>query len=752
MTESPQQQHSILAEEIRRHDRAYYVEAQPLISDREYDQLYRKLLALEVAHPELRTQDSPSQRVGGEPIDGFKTVRHAMPMMSLDNTYSQEEVREFVERVQKLLPGEPLDWVVEPKADGIAISLRYEDGQFTVGATRGDGIAGDDVTINLRTIRSIPLRLQPLGQADALAVFEARGEVIMTRSGFNKLNQAREAEGESLFANPRNATAGSLKQLDPTLVAKRPLDIVLYGNGEVIGGPKVDSQLGLFDALGQMGFRTPEHTWHCKNVEEVLVAVEELDRVRGGFDYDTDGAVIKLNRFNLRERIGATAKAPRWAMAYKYAPEQAQTRLNAIVIQVGRTGTLTPVAELQPVFVDGSTISRATLHNEEEIGRKDIRIGDTVIIEKRGDVIPGVISVIRDLRPENTEPFDMLVATGRQCPECGGAIHKDEEFVAWRCINTDCPAQAAQRLEHFAARTALDIECLGDIVSDKLVERQLAVNPLDLFDLTVEQLSPLNLGTDEESRVFGEKNATKLVNSVERARTMGLDRWLFALAIPELGRTTSAALAKFHKNIAAVAQSELLRDVLALDEMGEKAVRINPRSRKNKTTTEQEKAERQQLYTELVDKIRKRIGRLSEIGFATVTKENGSHPSNYTTEVGPSVARSVLAWFSSETGKALLERLANLGIDPQGTEPGEGSGDEGVFTAKTFVITGTLPTMSREEAKAKIEANGGKTTGSVSKNTDYLIAGDKAGSKLDKAESLGVAILNEAIFLKMCDK
>jgi len=750
MPDTSQKRHSALAEAIRRHDRAYYVEAQPTISDREYDQLYRELLNLEADHPELRTPDSPSQRVGGEPIDGFETVRHAVPMMSLDNTYSQEEVREFVERVQKLLPGEPLDWVVEPKADGIAISLRYEDGQFTIGATRGDGVAGDDVTANLRTIRSVPLRLQPLGQALGQAetpeVFEARGEVIMTRSGFEKLNQAREAEGEPLFANPRNATAGSLKQLDPTLVAKRPLDIVLYGNGEVVGGSAVDSQLGLFDTLGQLGFRTPEHTWHCKSAEEILAAIEELDRIRNGFDYDTDGAVIKLNRFDLRDRVGATAKAPRWAMAYKYAPEQAQTRLHAITIQVGRTGTLTPVAELEPVFVDGSTISRATLHNEEEIGRKDIRIGDTVIIEKRGDVIPGVISVVKDLRPAGTEPFDMLAATGSQCPECGGAIHKDEEFVAWRCVNTDCPAQAAQRLEHFAARTALDIDCLGDIVSDKLVERQLAVNPLDLFGLTVEQLGPLNLGTDDEPRMFGEKNATKLVDSVERARTMGLDRWLFALAIPEMGRTIAGSLAKFHDDLPAVAASSLLRDVIALEEKVAETVRINPRSRNNRPKSDADKAKREQQYASLVSEIRGTLDDLVALGFAKISKENGDHPPTSTTEVGPSAARSVLGWFESDTGRATLERLAKLGINPRGGRPGGG----GVFDGKSFVITGTLPTMSRDEAKAKIEANGGKTAGSVSKKTDYLLAGEKAGSKLTKAESLGIAILDETKFLEMC--
>ena len=744
MPDTSQQRHAVLAKEILLHDQAYYVEAQPAISDQEYDRLYRELLALEAVCPELRTPDSPSQRVGGEPIDGFETIQHTVPMMSLDNTYSQEEVREFVDRVQKLLPGELLEWFVEPKADGIAIGLRFEYGLFTSGVTRGDGIAGDDVTANLRTIRSIPLRLNELGQAETPEVLEVRGEVIMTRSGFEKINHERVDAGEPLFANPRNATAGSLKQLDSTLVAKRPLDIVLYGSGEIVGGPAIDLQSDLLDVLGQVGFRTPQHTWRCSSVDEVLDAIDELDRVRGGFDYDTDGAVIKLNSFSQRDRIGATAKAPRWAMAYKYAPEQAQTRLNAITVQVGRTGTLTPVAELEPVFLDGSTISRATLHNEEEIARKDIRVGDTVIIEKRGDVIPGLIGVVKEERPAGAEPFDMQSATGSQCPECDGEIRKDESFVAWRCINTRCPAQAAQRLEHFAARTALDIECLGDIVSDKLVEHGLASEPLDLFSLSVEQLGPLNLGTDDEPRVFGEKNATKLVESVARARDMGLDRWLFAMAIPEMGRTTASSLARFHDNLQSVAESPLLREVIALDEKIAETVRINPRSRKNRPNSDVDKAGRERLYKSLVSEIRDSLGRLESLFFAKITKENGDHPPNYTTEVGPSVARSVLDWFASETGSATLECLAKLGIDPQGGRPSGG----GVFAGKRFVITGTLSTMSRDEAKEKIEANGGKTTGSVSKKTDYLLAGEQAGLKLAKAESLGVTILDEVKFLK----
>ena len=746
MPATSEQRHAELVEEICRHDRAYYAEAQPTISDHNYDQLYRELLDIEAAQPELRTSDSPSQRVGGEPIDGFNTTRHAVPMMSLDNTYSQEEVREFVVRVQKLLPDEHLEWLVEPKADGVAISLRFENGLFTLGTTRGDGVAGDDVTANLRTIRTIPLRFNALGQSEAPEVFEVRGEVIMTRSGFEKLNREREANGEPLFANLRNATAGSLKQLDSALVARRPLDIVLYGSGEIVGGPTIDSQSSLLDVLGRLGFCTPEHTWHCSGVSEVLDAIAELDRVRGDFDYDTDGAVIKLNSFALRESIGFTAKAPRWAMAYKYAPEQAQTILNSITVQVGRTGTLTPVAELAPIFLDGSTISRATLHNEDEIIRKDIRVSDTVIIEKRGDVIPGVISVVKELRLAGAEPFDMHRVTGGQCPECGGEIAKGEAFVAWRCVNIQCPAQAAQRLEHFAARTALDIDCLGDIVSDKLVERSLASEPLDLFGLTVEQLGPLNLGTDDEPRVFGEKNATKLVESVARARGMGLDRWLFGLAIPEMGQTIAGSLAKFHDDLTAVAASPLLRDVIALDEKVTETIRINPRSRKNRPDSDADKAGREKLYTSLVSEIRDLLGCLESLGFAKITKENGEHPPNYTTEVGPSVARSVLDWFTSEAGRTTLECLAKLGIDPKGGRRSSG----GVFAGKMFVITGTLPTMNRDEAKSKIDANGGKTTGSISNKTDYLLAGEKAGSKLAKAKSLEITILDEARFLEMC--
>ena len=368
-----------------------------------------------------------------------------------------------------------------------------------------------------------------------------------------------------------------------------------------------------------------------------------------------------------------------------------------------------------------------------------------MIVEKRGDVIPGVISVVKDLRPPNAKPFDMLSITGNKCPDCGGVIQKDEEFVAWRCINQDCPAQAAQRLEHFAARTALDIECLGDIVSDKLVERNLVLEPLDLFSLSVAQLAPLNLGNSDEPRMFGEKNAIKLIDSVQRSRKMGLDKWLFALAIPELGRTTASVLSKFHKDFVTLANSEILNNVIELDELFGNAVLINPRSRKNRPSSESEKTQREKDYKELVVQISRRVECLVKFGFASITKENGSHPPNYTTEVGPSVARSVLTWFASEKGCETLKRLVELGIDPKGSDPGQNK--KGIYTGKTFVITGTLSGMSREEAKAKIEANGGKTTNSVSKKTDYLLAGEKAGSKLKKAELLGVPVLDELSFL-----
>lgn len=672
-TQDAKRKHWQLAEQIRRHDHAYYVLAHPTISDREYDRLYQELVEFETAFPQFMTPESPTQRVGGTPLSEFVSVRHSVRMMSLDNTYSQAEVRNFVRRIHKLLPNAELDWTVEPKIDGVAVSLRYEEGKIVLGATRGDGERGDDVTANLRTIRSLPLHvssnLNPIPK-----ILEVRGEVFMSKEGFAKLNAEREATGEPAFVNPRNSAAGSLKQLNPKLVAERPLDAIIYAIAALDqeNGNLPQTQIETLEYLREAGFKTPEKVWRCRTADELLSRISELESIAKTFAYETDGAVIKLNPIALREKIGATDKAPRWAMAYKYAAEQAETTLKAITIQVGRTGVLTPVAELEPVFVGGTTVSRATLHNEEEIRRKDIRIGDTVRVEKAGDIIPAVVAIDVKKRPTHAEPFDVCAATGNQCPACGEKICKDKELVAWRCVNPQCPAQAAQRLDHFGARTALDIECLGNVVSDKLIERGLVKEPIDLFDLTVEQLGALNLGTDDEPRTFGEKNATKLVQSLERARGLRLDRWLFALAIPEMGQTTAKTLATFHKNLRDVAHSLLLRNVVRLEEKHEEARRINPRSTNNPTKSAEEKIERERQHAKLVSEIRERLNALKERGFAQVSEDTKQlRQPNYTTEIGPSAARSVLDWFASEIGQRTLDRLDKLGIDPQSREPRE---------------------------------------------------------------------------------
>jgi DNA ligase (NAD+) len=730
--------HEDLVTQIRKHDHAYYIEARPSISDQEYDRLYREVLDLEQQFPDLATPDSPTQRVGGEPLKAFKPVPHLAPMLSLDNTYSQQEVRDFVARVQKIVPHEKLEWTVEPKVDGVAVNLRYENGKLVCGATRGDGVTGDDITANLKTIRSVPLQFRAVSHSksketsefDLFAdnmrssiptLLEIRGEVYMTREGFKKMNVARSAAGDETFANPRNAAAGSLKQLDPRTTAKRPLDVVFYGVGRAEGEHIPKTHCDWIELLGSLGFKTPEKLWVCSSTDELLSAIDELDKLRKNFDYETDGAVIKVNNFGLREKIGFTAKAPRWAMAYKYAAEQAETTLRDITIQVGRTGILTPVAELEPVFLAGSTISRATLHNEDEIKRKDIRIGDTVVIEKAGEVIPAVVSVNLARRPTTAHAFDFFQHVLGKCPVCGGSISRDPEFVAWRCENVNCAAQTTRGLEFFCARGALDIEGIGGIVADKLVERGLVKEPLDLFDLNVEQLAHLNLGTTDAPRVFGRKNAEKAVNAIERAKSAPLARWLFALAVPEVGKTTATQLAGFHEDLPGVAQSTLLADVVAY----------------HKAREIKSKAEADEIADRLV-----------AAGFAERSKRKNEKDSGIVTEVGPVVAESVLKFFASAAGKHVLQRLETLGIHPKGQKAAPKDQGNLPFSGKTFVLTGTLPTMSRDEASAKIESLGGKVTGSVSKNTDYVLAGSEAGSKLEKAQQLGVRIIDEAEFLK----
>jgi len=701
-----------LCDQIAEHDRRYYEEAAPTISDREYDRLYKELVELEKRFPELVRPDSPTQRVGGKPLKQFEQVAHRTPMLSLDNTYSEQEVADFYRRISKLLPDEKIPVAIEPKVDGVAVSLLYETGKLRHAATRGDGFVGDGITQNILTIWSVPERLR----AHAPKLVEVRGEIYMDRRGFEKLNEERKKAGLPLFANPRNAAAGSLKQLDPKIVAQRPLGLVCHGTGAT-EGVAVDLHTQVFPLLKKLGLPATEKWWLAQSVEEILEAIHELDRVRHDFPYATDGAVVKVDAFAQRERLGFTAKSPRWAIAYKYEAERVETRLIDIIIQVGRTGILTPVAVLEPVLVSGSTVSRATLHNEDEIKRKDIRIGDMVVIEKAGEVIPAVLEVLKSKRPRGAKPFDFAVHVGGKCPVCGGPIRRDPQFVAWRCENLQCPAQTTRRVEFFAARGALDIESIGGIVADKLVERGLVREPLDLFELKPEQLAKLNLGTAEAPRVFGEKNAAKAMQAIERAKTAPLSRWLFALAIPDVGKTTATQLAHFHATIYDVAHSQLLRDVIAYHE-----------SRKSEGA---EIAER-----------------LIRAGFGERSKSKDAKAA-IVTEVGPVVARSVLDFFSSVAGKKIVKRMAELRIEPKSEKLPAKKATTLPLAGKTFVLTGSLPSMTREEATEKIESLGGHVAGSVSRKTDYVLAGAEPGSKIDKAREVGVRVIDEAEFRKV---
>ena len=697
-----------LRKKIKTHNYRYYVEAAPTISDQEYDRDYKELVAWETRFPGLIRADSPTQHVGGQPLEGFAQVQHRIPMLSLDNTYSEEEVASFYQRITRLLPDEKVRVVIEPKVDGVAVSLLYENGKLKYAATRGDGLVGDDITQNIKTIRSVPHQLP----ATAPKIFEVRGEAYLDKAGFENLNKEREGSGLPLFANPRNAAAGSLKHLDSRVAAKRPLGVIFYGTG-AIEGADVDLHSKIFPLFKKLGLPTHEDWWLGVSVDEILNAIRDLDGVRREFPYETDGAVIKVDALEQRERLGFTAKSPRWAIAYKYAAERVETKLLDIKVQVGRTGILTPVAVLEPVLVSGSTVARATLHNEDEIKRKDIRIGDTVVIEKAGEVIPAVVEIVKSKRPRNAKPFDFFKHIHGKCPACGQPIRRDPEFVAWRCENLLCPAQATRRLEFFAARGALDIESVGGIVADKLIERGLVRDPLDLFELKVDQLAGLNLGTDEAHRTFGEKNATKAIQAIDKARTSPLSRWLFALAIPNVGKTTATQLARFHDSAGEVAHSELFHDVVNYHD----------------------KAKSKEAKANIAES-------LIKAGFAKPSKSK----SGIVTEVGPVVARSVLDFFASAEGKKIVQRMKQLGIEPKSEKISSKKVAELRLAGKTFVLTGTLPSMSREEATEKIESLGGHVSGSVSKKTDYVLAGADPGSKINKARDLGVKIIDEAAF------
>lgn len=664
MPDSPSETHlqraAWLRSEIERHNQLYYQHATPEISDREFDELLRELIELETRFPELATPDSPTRYVGGAPIDAFVSVRHLVPMQSLDNTYSEDEVREFFERMQKLLPDTRIPLTVEPKVDGVALSLLYEDGVLVRAATRGDGLMGDDVTANIKTIRAIPHRLKGAYPAR----WEIRGEVYLPKKRFVKINEERDEQGLPPFANPRNCAAGSLKQLDSRIVAGRGLQALFYGYGAFEGTlpPTHHDYIAL---LGQAGLPVPEKFWRADDIDSAIQAIRELGEIRHDFAYETDGAVLKADILAQREQFGSTSKAPRWAIAYKYEPERAETRLREITIQVGRTGVLTPVAELEPVFVSGSTVSRATLHNEEEIRRKDIRIGDRVLIEKAGEVIPAVVAVIKEKRTGGETEFTMPA----QCPSCGGSVLREEGQVALRCTNPSCEAQLRRRLEHFACRGAMDIEGLGESMVGQLVDSQLVTDIPSIYDLTKEPL----LGLER----MGEKSASNLLAGIAKSKERPLWRLLFGLGILHVGTTAARKLA------------ERFRTMDAL-----------------RAATEEE------LQT--------------------------------TEDVGEVMARSVRQWFENPKVTELLEKLRAAGLN-FGERDEHASSGEGPLKGTTWVLTGTL-SISRDEAAEMIRQAGGTVSGSVSKKTTFLLAGQEAGSKLDKARKLGVQVLTEEEF------
>jgi DNA ligase (NAD+) len=661
---SPATRIAELRQQLAEHNRRYYQEAAPTISDREYDALYRELEELEAAHPEFADADSPTRRVGGEAIRGFRPVTHRVPMLSLENTYSEAEVASFFARLQRLLGREEVEVVIEPKVDGVAIALLYENGVLQYAATRGDGRTGDDVTHNILTIKDVPKKLRP----PFPRVLEARGEVYFPKKAFAKMNEERAEAGEPLFANPRNAAAGSIKQLDPELTRKRPLRLLLYGTG-ALEGETPGTHRELLTMMKDCGLPCTEQIATATSLNELLAAIHRLDVIRHDFEYATDGAVVKLDSIAERQRVGFTSKAPRWAIAYKYEPERVETRLLDIIIQVGRTGALTPVAVLDPVLVSGSTVARATLHNEEEISRKDIRIGDTVVVEKAGEVIPAIVDVRKDLRPEGSKEFVFPT----NCPACGGAVLRDPEQVVVRCVNVSCPAQIQRRLEHWSHRGAMDIEGLGESMIDQLLGANLVSDISQIYDLTAGQLGGLPR--------MGEKSVRNLLESIQNSRNRPLWRLLFGMGIPHVGATAARLLADHFPT---------------LDHL------------RNATIEDLQSIE----------------------------------------GVGPIMALSIRTFFDDQHNIALIERLRTHGLNFGERDERTVAPADGKLQGTVWVITGTL-WLPREEIAAIIRQNGGTVTSSLSSKTTHLLAGEKAGSKLQKAAKLSVAVVDEPAFRSM---
>ena len=635
----------------------YYNQDAPTVSDYEYDMALRELETLEAAHPELVTPDSPTQRVGGEALTIFASVRHEVPLQSLQDIFAPEELTAFAQRVRE--QAEHPAWVVEPKVDGLSVALEYLDGVFVRGATRGDGQVGEDVTENLRTVRSIPLKLE-----NAPHRLIVRGECYMARTVFQKLNAQREEQGKPLMANPRNAAAGSLRQLDPKIAAKRRLDCVIF-NIQLTDGPVFETDSQSLDYLAGLGFPVIDHPVY-ETLAQVSAAIAGLGDNRERYPFDIDGAVVKLDNLARRETLGATAKFPRWAAAWKYPPEQKATVLRDIQVQVGRTGVLTPKAVVDPVRLAGTTVTNATLHNQDFITEKDIRIGDTVILQKAGEIIPQVVSVVLDKRPEGTEPYRLP----RFCPVCGAPVQRDEDGAALRCTGAECPAQLVRNITHFASRDAMDIEGLGPAVVQALVDKGLITTPADLYRLDPAQVAQLD--------GMGEKSAAKLQAALEKSKGQGLTRLLTAFGIRQVG---------------AKAAQTLSRKFQTLDALMEAA---------------------EEELTAVED-------------------------------IGAITAQSLIQWFQSPQSRHLIQSLREAGVSFQSTEAAVGD----ALAGKTFVLTGTLTRFSRSEAKKLLEAQGAKVSGSVSKKTSYVVAGEAAGSKLTKAQELGVPVLSEEELLSL---
>jgi DNA ligase (NAD+) len=653
-----------LALEIAHHDALYYRQDAPEISDADYDALRERNAAIEARFPALVRADSPSKRVGAAPVEAFGKVRHAVPMLSLGNAFSDEDVADFIARVRRflgLVPETEIEVTAEPKIDGLSISLTYERARLAQAATRGDGIEGENVTGNVMTIKQIPHRLSGKDVPDRI---EVRGEIYLAHADFEKLNAEQAAQGAKVFANPRNAAAGSLRQLDASITARRPLRFFAHGWGATDKVPG-RTQSGVYAAFARWGLPLNPLWRTCKGLDEILAFYREMAEGRATLGYDIDGVVYKVDRLDLQERLGFVSRAPRWAIAHKFPPQEAMTRLNDIEIQVGRTGALTPAAKLEPVTVGGVVVSNATLHNEDEIARKDVRIGDTVIVQRAGDVIPQVAGVVLAKRPAGAEPWRLP----ERCPVCDTKAVREEGGAVTRCPNRACAAKLKNRLLHLAGRSALDVDGLGEKLVDLLLERGLVKELPDLFELDADTLAALPR--------MGEKSARNLVEALARARETTLPRLLVALGIPEVGATVAELLA------ARFGDLDPLRDAS--------------------------------------------VEELEEIE-----------------GVGPVIAKKVVDFFADERHREELSRLRELGVRWPRTQPRRTAAREGPLAGKTFVLTGTLPTLSRSEASERIEAAGGKVTGSVSKKTDYVVAGEAAGSKLAKAQELGVAVLDEA--------